>query len=123
MVLKRIRLNLARDHDFPNGSSEHGYEFIAPIDDAGHLQAGEWREARARCRVRRFWAGKKDEIGLLKHRPGGSWAFDYDPNSKDDDEAGFKLDKHKFTPGEYVSFKDHDGHLRTYIVASVGEFE
>ena len=46
MTLKRIRLELARDHDFPNGSRAHGYEFAAPLDEAGHLVAAEWREAR-----------------------------------------------------------------------------
>ena len=31
-VLKRIRLNLARSKEFPSGSDEHGYEFVAPLD-------------------------------------------------------------------------------------------
>jgi len=31
-VLKRIRLNLARSKEFPVGSDQHGYEFVAPLD-------------------------------------------------------------------------------------------
>ena len=31
-VFKRIRLNLARSKEFPQGSSKHGYEFVAPLD-------------------------------------------------------------------------------------------
>lgn len=32
MALKKIRLELARDHDFPEGSSDHGYEFVVPVN-------------------------------------------------------------------------------------------
>jgi hypothetical protein len=116
MPLKRIRLELARDHDFPEGSRERGYEFAAPLDDKGHLLPDEWRMSREKCRVKRFWAGQKDEIGHLVHRPGGSWAFDYDPKRRDDDEAGFKLDRHNFIPGEYVSVTEHDGVMRTFRI-------
>ena len=119
MTMKRIRLELARDHDFPNGSSARGYEFAAPLDEAGHLDAAEWRGARERCRVKRFWDKEPSEIGHLVHRRGGSWAFDYDPKRKDDDEPGFKFDKHRFVPGEYVSITEHDGVQRTFRVVSV----
>ena len=30
-VLKRIRLELARSNEFPMGSANHGYEFVAPL--------------------------------------------------------------------------------------------
>ena len=56
MPLKHIRLELARDHEFPSGSRERGYEFVAPLDDDGHLVAKEWQTVRERCRVKRFWA-------------------------------------------------------------------
>ena len=36
-VLKRIWLHLARSRAFPSGSAEHGYEFVAPLDAAGHI--------------------------------------------------------------------------------------
>ena len=38
-VLKRIRLNLARSKEFPTGSAQHGYEFVAPLDQNGHIDA------------------------------------------------------------------------------------
>ncbi|MGB4866428.1 MAG: hypothetical protein WBP38_11100 [Hyphomicrobium sp.] len=123
MTLKRIRLVLARDHDFPNGSRERGYEFAAPLTDDGHLDAGVWKKERARCRVRRFWPGEASEIGHLVHKRGGAWVFDYDPLSDSDDEAGFKLSSHTFNPGEYVSFKEHDGVLRTFVVAAVSDLD
>ena len=92
MPLKHIRLELARDHEFPSGSRERGYEFVAPLDDDGHLVAKEWQTARERCHVKRFWADEPAELGYLVHRPGGTWAFDYDPTRSSDDEPGFKLD-------------------------------
>jgi hypothetical protein len=33
--LKRIRLELARSREFPAGSANHGYEFVAPLDSKG----------------------------------------------------------------------------------------
>lgn len=123
MTLKRIRMVLARDPDFPNGSTEHGYEFAAPLDDDGHLDAAEWRKTRERCRVKRFWAGQPNEVGLLVHKRGGGWAFDYNPKSASDDEPGFKFDKHRFAPGEYVSVTEHDGVQRTFRVVGVGDLD
>jgi hypothetical protein len=119
-LLRRVRLELARDHDFPTGSRERGYDFIAPLDADGRLVAGAWKALRDRCRVRRFWAGETDEIGHLVHKPGGTWAFHYDIHGDPShDEAGFHLSTHIFIPGEYVSVKEQDGVLRTFRVMTV----
>ncbi len=127
MSLKRIRLELARDHDFPNGSPERGYDFIAPVNDAGHLLVAEWHEQRERCRVRRFWPGQPEEIGHLVHKRGGShganWVFDYDPKTTNDDEPGFKLDQHRLVPGEYISITEHGRVQRTYFIKSVVDLD
>lgn len=123
MTLRRIRLELARDHEFPNGSSRHGYDVIAPLDDTGHLDPAEWRKARERCRVKRFWQGEADRLGHLVHRPGGSWAFDYDITRRDDDEPGYKFATHRFAPGEYVSIREPDGTLRTFHIRSVVDLD
>ena len=123
MALQRIRLELARHHDHPNGSSAHGYDFIAPLDRDGHLDAAEWRRERARCRVKRFWAGDAEEIGHLVHKRSRAWAFDYNPNASDDDETGFKFDQHRFVPGEYVSITEHDGQQRTFQIRAVTDLD
>ena len=120
MPLKIIRLELARDHDFPAGSRDHGYEFTAPLNNQGHIIADEWRTAREACRVKRFWSGQPDEIGHLVHKPGGSWAFHYDIHGdEDDDETGYRFQTHKFGNGEYVSIREHDDIERTFRVISV----
>jgi hypothetical protein len=118
-ILSKIRLNLARNHDYPNGSAQHGYEFIAPLGDDGHIDAAKWKEHRDRCRVRRFWEGEEEDIGHLVHRPGGSWAFTYDIEGDEDDEAGYRFGLHPFTPGEYVSIRDEDGEMHTFQVVTV----
>ncbi len=56
--LKRIRLEVARSKEFPEGSATHGYEFVAPLGGNAHIDAMLWRECRDRCRVRRFWDEK-----------------------------------------------------------------
>ncbi|MBI3435847.1 MAG: hypothetical protein HY056_12335 [Proteobacteria bacterium] len=122
-VLKRIRLNLARSRQHPGGSARHGYEFVAPLDDSGHIDVEQWRKHRAHCRVRRFWDGEAGEIGRLVHKPGGQeharWVFDYDEAADDDDEAGYRFGAHVFRPGEYVSIRDEDGEMHTFQVATV----
>jgi hypothetical protein len=124
MTLQRIRIELARDHDFPEGSRERGYEFVAPLDAEGHIDAAEWRKERARCRARRFWPGTPSEVGHLVHKPGGAWAFHYDIHGAvDDDETGYRLGQHAIKPGEYVSIKEHDGKMRTFRVVSVQDFD
>jgi hypothetical protein len=118
MSLKRIRLELARTANHPDGSARHGYEFVAPLDAGGHLVAAGWQKARGACRVRRFWAGADDEHGRLIHRPDGKWAFSY-AAGEDDDEPIFRFDKHVFRQGEYVSVTEHDGVTRPFKVVDV----
>ena len=66
-------------------------------------------------------------LGRLRNQPSRSdaddraRAFDYDPTRSSDDEPGFKLDKHRFVPGEYVSFREHDGAMRTFVIARVSD--
>lgn len=120
---KRIRLNLARSPEFPEGSARHGYEFVAPLGTDGHIDVEAWKKERQHCRARRFAAGEDDEIGFLVHKPGGPehgrWVFDYNPKRADDDESGYRFGAHAFRPGEYVSIRDEDGNTHTYRVVSV----
>ena len=121
--LKRIRLNLARSKEFPQGSPRHGYEFVAPLKADGHIDDVLWKQHRDHCRVRRFWDGEDDEIGHLVHRPGGPehgiWVFDYDQTAEHDDQSGYRFGAHAFRTGEYVSIRDEDGEMHTFQVASV----
>lgn len=122
-TFKRIRLNLARSKQFPEGSARHGYEFVAPFDDSGHIDTELWRKHRDNCRVRRFWEGEADQIGFVVHKPGGPeharWVFDYDQTADFDDESGFRFGAHAFRPGEYVSIRDEGGEMHTFQVISV----
>ncbi len=119
MSLKTIHLTLARDPETPEGSDRCGYEFVAPLDETGHIDVDGWHKHRAVCSVRRFWRGEDDEQGHLIHTRGRTWAFHYDINGQDDDEPGYKFDSHVFKPGEYVSIREHDGRLRTFKVTAV----
>lgn len=118
-ALRKIRLNLARTKAHPAGSARHGYEFVAPLDETGHIDAEAWRKVRDKCRVRRFWGDEAEDLGHLVHRPGGSWAFRWDISGDDDDEAGYRFGAHAFAVGEYVSIRDEDGELNTFTVVTV----
>ncbi len=118
MTLKLIRLELARTKDFPAGSANHGYEFVAPLDGDGHIDGGGWAKFRQACTVRRFWNGEDDEHGQLEQTRGGNWVFSYAPGDEDD-EPIFRFDAHVFAQGEYISITEHDGQTRPFRVARV----
>lgn len=120
MAMKKIRIELARDREFPEGSRLHGYEFTAPVDENDRIHAEDWRRMRDRCRVRRFWDGEGDQIGHVVRKPGGSWAFHYDVHGdEDDDDSGYRFGDHQFRIGEYVSLREHDEEVRTFRIVSV----
>lgn len=117
MSLHKIRIELGRSAEFPDGSREHGYEFVAPLDDQARIDVDGWRDNREDCRVHRFWSGELDEIGHLVRRRNGGWAFHYDVDGDPDaDEDGYRFADHRFRPGNYVSITEHDGALRTFRV-------
>ncbi len=126
-VLKHIRLQLARSKDFPDGSARRGYDLVAPLDEDGHIDTELWRKHREDCRVRRFWEGDVDIVGHLVHKPGGvehaRWTFEYGRGAATDDEAGYRFGLHTFRPGEYVSIRDEDGELHTFVVKMVEPVE
>ena len=120
--LKRIRLDLARSKEHPQGSSSHGYELVAPLDRNGLIDVEAWKAMRDRCSVRRFWHGEDEKLGRLIHKAGGNegarWVFDYDDSRLDDDEAGYRFGAHAFVPGEYVTISDQDS-AHTFRVVAV----
>ena len=119
-LLRRVRMELAREPGHPAGSRDIGYEFIAPVSDDGRILADAYGQLKDRCRVRRFHEGEKDEVGHVVRKRGGAWAFHYDIHGDPlHDETGFRLNSHRFVPGEYVSIKEPDGDLKTYRVISV----
>ena len=120
MTLKRIRLELARTADAPEGDRRCGYEFIAPLDGKGQLDARAWPREKTKCTVRRFWANQDDEHGMLVHHRGNRWLFSYRPG-EEDDEPIFRFTKHAFVPGEYVSITEHDGVERPFRVTDSRE--
>jgi len=118
MGLSFIRLELARTPAYPDGNRNCGYEFTAPLDAEGMLDSRQWARDKAKCTVRRFWEHAQDEHGMLVHHV-GRWAFSYGRSSDDDEEPIYRLDRHVFRPGEYVTVTEHDGVARPFRVASV----
>lgn len=121
-MLTRIRLELARTPDHPEGSQLIGYEFSAPLDSQGRIDPKAFAEMKQRCRVRRFRKGEEDDIGHLIRKPGGSWAFHYDIHSdEEDDETGYRFGDHTFRTGDYVSIREDEA-LVPYQVREAREF-
>ena len=122
-TFKRIRLNLARSKEFPQGSARHGYEFVAPLDDKNHIDVKLWQSQSRALRRAPVLGRRRGRAGFLVHKPGGPeharWVFDYDQTAADDDESGYRFGAHAFRPGEYVSIRDEEGAMHTFVVVSV----
>jgi len=120
--LRKVTLHAARSKAFPEGSARHGYEFVAPLTEAGKIDAEAWKTHRGECFARRFWGDAGDARGLLVHRPGGrggaNWGFELGA-ALDEEESGFRFADHEFRAGEYVSVRDPEGELTTFKVVSV----
>jgi hypothetical protein len=118
MSLMAIKLELGRSQDAPEGDRHHGYEFIAPLDRHGHLDAAEWSARKDRCGVRCFRPSQIDRKGILRH-VGRGWKFDYFAGRGDDDEPLFRLDRHVIAPGLYISITEEDGVQRAFEITAV----
>ena len=114
--MHEIRLELARDHDYPQGSPRHGYVLRAPLDAEGRLDREAWRADATACTVQRFWEGEEDRHGRLVHGRHG-WIFTY--GGDDEDEPLYRLGDHVLKTGEYLSVSEPDGVLRTFRVVKV----
>lgn len=115
-MMRQVRLELARCHEFPDGSGAHGYELSLPLTRSGRLDRDGWLKHREAAGFRRFWAGE-EERGRLRHDRRG-WTLAFEPGNNDD-EVIFKGDEHRFSEGEYVSIKERDGVTRTFHVAAI----
>lgn len=118
MALKKVRLVLARNAEFPEGNANRGYEFLAPLADDGTLDTEEWPSVREKCTVRRFWDDEEDQVGELHHTRRRTWAFSYAPGDEDDEDF-FHLETHALKEGEYVSIREPDGETHTFKIVSV----
>ncbi|HSV00626.1 MAG TPA: hypothetical protein VLI91_11015 [Roseiarcus sp.] len=124
-ALRKVTLNAARSKEFPVGSIRHGYDFVAPLTDDGHIDLESWKAHRGECFAHRFWGAEPSLRGLLVHRArgrgGSTWAFEWKGGRREDtEEEGFRFGDHAFRPGEYVSLREEDGELLTFRVVSVG---
>lgn len=116
-----IRLELAREPGRPHGDAHEGYDIVAPLDDAGHLDPVGWKREQRRCRVRRFIKDQTLSLGVLRHGSGGRWTLEMGGDTRDESIAGFHLGEEAFVAGEYVSLTEPDGRQHTYVVARLAE--
>jgi hypothetical protein len=124
-TLRKVTLHAARSKEFPEGSIRHGYDFVAPLTEDGRIDLESWKQHRGECFAHRFWADEPSMRGLLVHRAGGrggsTWAFEWDSDDGDAEEAGYRFGDHAFKAGEYVSVGEADGQLLTFRVVKVGK--
>jgi hypothetical protein len=120
-MLKKIRLELARTPDHPAGRKDQGFVVIAPLTPAGHLDAKDWSQHKAECRVTQFEGSAEHHHGLLQYAPahhGGlpSWFVTFEDETT---AKGFRFETERFVPGEYVSLAVDGRTALPYTVITV----
>jgi hypothetical protein len=115
---RQIRMELAREHDHPEGDHGVSYVIIAPLTPDGLIDPKLWKHYREACRVARLRPNEQDGHGHLVYHPGGAWGFHYDGEIHLSDEAGYHFADEHFVAGEYVSVNEV-GKMHTYRVVSV----
>ena len=111
-----IRLELARNRDFPEGSQQHGYLLHAPLDRNGRVDLTAFEAERSRAVVEEFWGDRDPKHGRLLHRNRNLWCFSFNAT---DEEPIFHFGDHCFVPGEYLTVRDLSGADLTFRVGSV----
>ena len=81
----RVRFELARSREFPDGSHRHGYEFVLPLDKSGQLDRTAYRHTPELCTVHRFWDGSEDLIGTVRYTREDRWMFSFHPGELEDE--------------------------------------
>lgn len=115
--LHHIRLELAREPGKPAGDPQSGYDMVAPLDDAGRLDAEAIRGMAEPCRVRRFERNETVTTGQLRHVGREGWILDFPGD--EEDQVGFRFGEERFILGEYVSVRAPDGAQHTFRVAQL----
>jgi hypothetical protein len=121
MALKKIRIELARNREFPEGSPNHGYEIVLPLKADGHIDAAAFDANPLVCSAVRFWGAEEDRHGLLIRAADHGWAVSFEIGEADD-EPIHHLQQHRFAEGEYISLREQDGIERTFRVAAVHDW-
>ncbi len=116
-MFHRIRLELARCRDFPEGSPERGYELSLPLTADGSLDVAAWHRHHDPVAFDRFW-GAASRHGVLRHDR-HDWQLAFDDDSEAEEETLFRPECHSFKAGEYLSIKEFDGVTRTFVVSLV----
>ena len=115
MTWKTIRLELARTHEFPEGSTSRQYILTLPVDDAGRIDVAAIEAEPARATVRRIWDGEPDRHGYVIRTERG-WALSYAVGD-DDDEPIFHLETHRIRKDEYLTLTENDGEVQPFRIA------
>ena len=122
-MLKHITLNLAREPDFPEGSAECGYDIVAPLDAAGHLDLEGWHKAKRNAAYGGSGSVKTTGRGCSCIRqagrmaqPGGS-ITNLNRARKRNPATGST--SHQFVANEYVVIRDASGHPHTFKIKEI----
>jgi len=114
----RVRLELARSHEFPEGSTRHGYVIVLPLKADGRIDDAAYHDAPQLCTIHRFWEGEGDSTGQVVRRGPHRWAFSYHAG-REDDEPVPHLAEHLFRDGEYLAVREANGKEHVLRVALI----
>ena len=118
MTWMRVRFELARSKEFPEGSHRHGYEFVLPLSKDGTIDRVAYRKTPELCTVHRFWEGSGDLVGTIHHASHDRWQFSFHLGEMEDESIPHFAD-HRFKEGEYRTVREIDGTEHTFRIVLI----
>lgn len=115
---QRIRLELARSHNHPEGSTRFGYVLMLPLDADGRVDEPALRKASELATVHRFWENEDDATGRIMRRGPKGWVFAYG-GERADDEPVPHLSDHVFAVGQYLAVRESSGREHVLRVVAI----
>jgi len=116
MTWASIRLDLARNGEFPTGSSKHGYLLHAPLSAGGKLDVVEYERSPTRAVVEEYWGSEPARRGRLTRTNPDLWSFSFD---RAGEEPIFHFGSHRLLPGDYLTVRIASGENQTFRVSTV----
>lgn len=120
MSWNNIRLELARDREFPRGSPHRCYLLFLPLQATGCIDEALVLASPKRATVRRFWPSQADLRGNVIKTPNG-WAFCYESREEGVEQL-FDFDTHPIRVGECFAVTEPDRERLPFRVTNVVPF-
>jgi len=120
MDMFEVRLELAVNPDYENGSDKCGYMLQLPLTEDYFIDEAAYEKHAERFKVTRYWENEPERSGRLVRKWKHTWHLEYTNNEI---EPIFQLDKERLVLGEFIDIRDHGNRMHVFKIVSLSSME